>query len=221
MRRVLAATALAFALATSASAREWQGNMPVPVQPLPKYPPVVCIATNWATEACEDRQTPLPKPNPLRAFALQQPQKPRTVLYDEPGGEVTAHWQRWMKLAGSGDDVEIRGTCASACTLIMAHIPNDRLCFGENATLQFHPSRNANTGEPSIETTKWMINQYPQDIRLWIEAKGGIDKMGLLQMWQLDAPELWRMGYRKCEPEEAPVPMTKRDAMKNYRPTWN
>jgi hypothetical protein len=54
-----------------------------------------------------------------------------------------------------------------------------------------------------------MINQYPQDIRLWIKNKGGWEKMALQQMWTLDATELWRMGYRKCEPEEAPAPMTK------------
>jgi hypothetical protein len=90
----------------------------------------------------------------------------------------------------------------------MAYIPSDRLCFGENASLQFHPSRDANTGEPSIQWTTWIVNQYPQDIRLWINAKGGVQKMALQQMWTLDATELWRMGYRKCEPDGLPVPMT-------------
>jgi hypothetical protein len=32
-----------------------QGNLPAPVQKLPPYPPVVCVAPNWATEPCEDR----------------------------------------------------------------------------------------------------------------------------------------------------------------------
>jgi hypothetical protein len=134
------------------------------------------------------------------------------VLYNEQGGVIFEHWQRWMKLAGSGDDVEIRGACASACTLIMAHIPSDRLCFGENGSLQFHPSRNPKTGEPDVSSavgsTQWMINQYPQDIRLWIKNKGGWEKMALEQMWTLDAKELWSMGYRKCEPEASPAPMT-------------
>jgi hypothetical protein len=67
-----------------------------------------------------------------------------------------------------------------------------------------------------------MVNQYPQDIRLWIIAKGGVAKMALEQMRTLDATELWRMGYRKCEPEEPPVPMTVKtyNPSAQYRPIW-
>src|SRR5262249_61870746 len=43
----------------------------------------------------------------------------KTVLYDEPGGELLSHVARWRALAESGDDVEIRGACASACTMIL------------------------------------------------------------------------------------------------------
>src|SRR5262249_42733670 len=187
------------------------------------YPPVMCLATNWETESCESRQAPLPRPNPLRAFG-RAVERPKTVLYSEQGGSVVEHWQRWLKLAGSGNDVEIRGACVSACTLIMAHISSDMLCLGESASLQFHPARDPNTGEPSEKCTQWMLNQYPQDIRLWIKNKGGWEKMALHQFWTLDATELWRMGYRKCEPEEAPVPMTKPvktyDPSAQYRPIW-
>jgi hypothetical protein len=55
--------------------------------------------------------------------------------------------------------------------------------------------------EPSIDTARWMLNQYPQDIRLWIRAKGGVEKMTFYAMWKLAAEELWAMGYRKCDPE--------------------
>jgi hypothetical protein len=226
MTRIFLTGIAALFLATGAAhAIEYQGNLPKPVQKLPAYPPVVCVAPNWESEPCEDRQTPLPNPNPLRAFARKIPRL-TTVLYYEHGGDVLEHWNRFLKLAGSGDDVEIRGACVSACTLIMAHIPSDRLCFGENASLQFHPSRSPKTGEPDISngwgSTLWMINQYPQDIRLWIQNKGGWEKMALQQMWTLDASELWRMGYRKCE---VGLPATLRpnpypDALKNYRPQW-
>ena len=90
----------------------------------------------------------------------------------------------------------------------MAHIPNDKLCFGEAAALKFHSARLEPSDEPDIATTQWMISQYPQDIRLWIKNKGGWEKMTLVQAWTLTAPELWAMGYRKCAPEAAPVPMT-------------
>jgi hypothetical protein len=53
-----------------------------------------------------------------------------------------------------------------------------------------------------------MLNNYPQDIRRWIIARGGVDKMSVAQFWTLDAAELWAMGYRRCEAEAPPVPMT-------------
>jgi hypothetical protein len=32
--------------------------------------------------------------------------------------------------------------------------------------------------------------------------------MTFYAMWKLAAEELWAMGYRKCDPEASPVPMT-------------
>jgi hypothetical protein len=186
-----------------------QGNLPTSVQKLPTYPPVVCVAANWETETCESRQTLLPRPNPLRALG-RAVERPKTLLYDEPGGDYWEHWNRFRALAQSGDDVEIRGSCASGCTLIMVHVPSDRLCFGEYASLKFHVARDPKSGEPNMAFTQQrMVNQYPQDIYWWIKVKGGVEKMTIEQMWTLDASELWRMGYRKCAPEEAPAPMTK------------
>ena len=118
MKRLLLTSiaALALFIATQPmSAIEWQGKLPTPVQKLPHYPPVVCVATDWATEPCEGRQTPLPQPNPFRAFATRKriPAKTKTVLYDEYGGILQEHIQRFQALAASGDDVEIRGILLS------------------------------------------------------------------------------------------------------------
>jgi hypothetical protein len=188
-----------------------QGNLPTPVQKLPTHPPIACVAPNWENESCDSRQTPLPRPNPLGALALKPP-RPKTVLYDEPGGGVQWYIERWRAVDASGNDVEIRGSCASACTLVMAVVPADRICFGDAASLRFHMSSRFDV--PTAETAQWMLDQYPQDIRLWIMAKGGVEKMTIEQMWTLAAPELWAMGYRKCGPEEKPpegtlAPMTK------------
>jgi hypothetical protein len=156
---------------------------------LPPHPPIACLKPDLTEEPCESRR-------PIK-----------TVLYDEPGGILQDHIKRWQALAASGDAVEIRGLCASGCTMIMAFVPSDRICFGEAASLQFHMARNATTAEPNLDTARWMLNQYPQDIRLWITAKGGVEKMTIYAMWKLTAEELWRMGYRKCQPETPLVPM--------------
>jgi hypothetical protein len=58
MKKTLLAGIAALLMATSAAhATEYQGKLPTPVQRLPKYPPVVCVAPNWATEQCENRQS--------------------------------------------------------------------------------------------------------------------------------------------------------------------
>jgi hypothetical protein len=45
-----------------------------------------------------------------------------------------------------------------------------------------------------------MFDSYPQDIRTWLQQRGGIEKMpGGVGFWAISASELWKMGYRKCE----------------------
>jgi len=44
-----------------------------------------------------------------------------------------------------------------------------------------------------------MFDSYPEDIRAWIDSKGGIALLPYEGFLVLLAPELWKMGYRKCE----------------------
>jgi hypothetical protein len=53
-------------------------------------------------------------------------------------------------------------------------------------------------GAASLASTQWMFDRYPADIRAWIEAKGGVEKMPYVQYWHLPASDLWAMGYRRC-----------------------
>ena len=121
------------------------------------------------------------------------------VLQYEPGGIIGEHMKRWRELAQSGDDVEIRGPCFSACTLIVGYVPKERLCFGDYASLQFHAAREAD-GKMSEWATWSMFSNYPNDIRNWLKARGGVPKMTVANFWELRAEELWNMGYHKCKP---------------------
>jgi hypothetical protein len=137
---------------------------------------------------------------PERRFDGAAPQK--TVLYEERGGRIVDHWERWKALAAEGGEVEIRGPCWSACTLIMAHVPRERLCFDEHAELNFHQTVRP-SGEPSMEASQWMVDQYPDDIREWIKTMGGVLPLPSLNhpagtFYMLFAVQLWAMGYRKC-----------------------
>jgi hypothetical protein len=223
--------ALSVLSASSAHAREWQGNMPKLVGKLPPYPPVVCVTPNWTPEPCESRQ-------PSHADAFEEvgkalgeffkwlewtktnwlgtilvdyrpwngewpkpsPQVYTTILYDEFGGYLHFHEEHFRKLAESGDNVEVRGQCASSCTMILAYIPKEQLCFSGAAILKFHLPQTDNR-EEALRVGRYMLNHYPQDIRLWLRAKGGVEQMPHKEgWWDLYATDLWTMGYRKCEP---------------------
>ena len=129
-----------------------------------------------------------------------------TTLYDEKGGGIDQHRARFQALANSGNQVEIRGRCQSACTLITAYIPRERLCFGERGFLAFHSAR-TDAGVALPDATRQMFNQYPKEIKAWIEAQGGPEKMPNGPYWILSPSELWAMGYRRCDAvADVPLP---------------
>jgi len=54
-------------------------------------------------------------------------------------------------------------------------------------------------GPPAMEATQWMLDQYPKDIREWIEVRGGLKKLPYhYDVWTMSAPDLWEMGCRRC-----------------------
>jgi hypothetical protein len=103
----------------------------------------------------------------------------------------------WQKIGFDGGQVEVLDKCISACTILTAFIPKDRLCFGEKAFLAFHLVRDPD-GKPYPWGTQWMISKFPADIQNWINAKGGVEKMTVESFWTLPASDLWKMGYRRC-----------------------
>jgi len=130
------------------------------------------------------------------------PPKSSILIYLEPGGVIKEHIERWQELARSGADVEILGPCYSACTLIVAYVPKERLCFGAFATLQFHLAWDRETGKPSLDASLWMLKQYPREIYDWIMERGGVASMTIPTFWELRAPNLWRWGYRQCKRDQ-------------------
>jgi hypothetical protein len=137
-------------------------------------------------------------PAPQTPQIQQTPQK--TIVQGEIGGRIDHHWSRFRDIYNSGANVEVHGKCQSACTLI-TNMPKSRMCFAEGSRLGFHWAREKVwDGPPSRESTEWMIDHYPPDIRAWLDAQGGIEKMPKDGFWIMPAFILWGMGYRRCEP---------------------
>ena len=117
------------------------------------------------------------------------------------GGRLDIFVEMSKVVAKAGNQVSILGPCVSACTMAVAFIQQDHLCFGRNASLGFHLARDKDTNVPNLQWSQWMIDRYPIKIRQWIQAQGGVKQMSVEKVWYLYAPDLWKMGYRRCAAE--------------------
>src|SRR5262249_47953368 len=105
------------------------------------------------------------------AAVAQAPRAGVIVLQDQPGGMIPLHKRLFEVLEATGNNIEIRGVCPSACTLVLNYIPKERLCFHKTAQFWFHRSRMAFDGmatEETIKSDRAEYDSYPQDIREWL-----------------------------------------------------
>jgi len=102
------------------------------------------------------------------------------------GGFVYLYQQKWEKLAAQKVNVRIVGICASACTLLTGYLPRKDICVTPDAALGFHAGT-----FPFVTDT--LLRIYPEDIRKWIDAHGGLT----FQLIWLQRPEIYKF-FRKC-----------------------
>jgi len=112
------------------------------------------------------------------------------------GGQIGPYLEHLSALRHSGERVVIDGPCLSACTMILGVIPRDRICVTPRARLGFHAAWNPGyDGAPTLSTggTQLLMEIYPQQVRQWINRKGGLKQ----RMVYLSGRELTSM-YRTC-----------------------
>jgi hypothetical protein len=98
-------------------------------------------------------------------------------IYDDPGGQIGNYLAKYRALRLSGERVEIDGTCASACTMLLGTIPRNRICVTPRAVLEFHSAWDPTpTGGQVISEAGNQIlwSTYPGHIRKWISRHGGL-----------------------------------------------
>src|SRR5438874_10718424 len=87
-------------------------------------------------------------------------------VYDNHGGSVAQYNARWAGLAARGVDVRIVGPCQSACTILLGHIPRNKICVTPAARFGFHLARRQ-------DATQMLWSAYQPDIRSWLDGHGG------------------------------------------------
>jgi hypothetical protein len=115
----------------------------------------------------------------------------------DPGGEVSSYLRKFARVRNSGERVVIDGQCLSACTLLLAMIPKDRICVTPRAVLGFHAASLYDSGTralvPTRSGTRLVMSMYPAPVRHWIERRGGLTPKLIF----LRGRELTAM-YRPC-----------------------
>jgi hypothetical protein len=115
------------------------------------------------------------------------PARAETInVYDDHGGVVPDYDARWAALAARGVDVKIVGPCQSACTILLAHIPYDRICVTPQARFGFHLAK-------VQRSTDMLWAGYSAGIRDWITARGGLTP----DFKWMGAPDTYRF-FHKC-----------------------
>jgi hypothetical protein len=105
---------------------------------------------------------------------------------DNHGGSVAEYDAHWTELAQQGVAVRIVGPCQSACTVLLGHVPRNRICVTSDASFGFHLAH-----LPQATATLW--NAYAPDIKAWINAHGGLTQDFI---W-MRAPDTYRY-FHKC-----------------------
>jgi hypothetical protein len=111
-------------------------------------------------------------------------------IANDPGGQIGPYLAKYRALRASRERVEIDGTCASACTMLLGIIPRNRICVTPRATLVFHSAWDME-GDQAVTSdgNRILWSTYPESVRQWIKRHGGLHS----QILTLRGPELTAM----------------------------
>ncbi len=98
------------------------------------------------------------------------------VISEDRGGRIGTYVDKYANLRDSDQRVVIDGLCASACTIVLAAIPRDRICVTSRANLGFHAAWDHSDDGPRTNraATAMLMDMYPTNIRQWIRGHGGL-----------------------------------------------
>jgi len=87
------------------------------------------------------------------------------TIREDSGGDLRAYILAANLAVLRGDSVQIRGRCASACTVYLV-----AACIAPRARLQFHAATDRATGRIDADGTARMAAHYPPALRKWFMA---------------------------------------------------
>ena len=137
-------------------------------------------------------------------------------ISDDVGGRIGAYVDQFSQVRNSGERVVIDGACLSACTLVLGIVPRNRICVTRRAMLGFHAAwMPGPQGKPvpSAVGTQALWDLYPQHVRRWINARGGLTS----KMMFLRGAELMSM-YPECRADDWVDGQSVNEQPRSFRP---
>jgi hypothetical protein len=121
------------------------------------------------------------------------------MIANDTGGQIGPYLAKYRALRASGERVEIDGTCASACTMLLGIIPRNRICLTPRASLVFHSAWDME-GDQRVTSdgNRILWSTYPESVRRWIKSHGGLHSETIT----LSGPELADVS---CLPVSFPI----------------
>jgi hypothetical protein len=112
------------------------------------------------------------------------------IIEEDGGGQIGAYVAKYRALRAAGDRIEIDGTCASACTMLLGLIPRNHICVTPRASFVFHSAWDA-AGDRAVAAAgnRILWASYPENVHQWIKRHGGLRA----ELITLSGPELRAM----------------------------
>lgn len=98
-------------------------------------------------------------------------------IHEDYGGQIGQYIRKFQAWRDSGQQVVIDGECYSACTLVLAVVPHNRICITSRARLGFHAAWMPDEyGRPRRHSggTHLLYAMYPRNVQNWISRHGGL-----------------------------------------------
>jgi hypothetical protein len=117
-------------------------------------------------------------------------------IRQDPGGQIGPYINAAARIRDAGERVVVDGPCLSACTLLIAMVPHDRVCVTARAMLGYHAAWvPGHDGRPvtSREGTATLWAAYSPQVRNVLRRKGGLSRKLIV----LRGRELASL-YRRC-----------------------
>ena len=135
------------------------------------------------------------------AAAYNMPASAAMRITSDRGGQIGPYLDKLQSVKRSGQSVVIDGRCLSACTMVLGVIPRDRICVTSRARLGFHAAWRPDRAGRQISAkdgTSYLMSVYPQQVRDWINRRGGLSS----HLVYLEGEELASM-YPRCDGSDA------------------